>query len=65
MPALVPAVHVLLVANKTWMPGIKPGMTVKLFGSRETQRPALVSAAACRDATSLIAKDSIASLNNR
>jgi hypothetical protein len=25
--AYVPAIHVLLAAKKTWMPGIKPGMT--------------------------------------
>jgi hypothetical protein len=28
MPALVAGIHALLVA-KTWMPGIKPGMTKK------------------------------------
>jgi hypothetical protein len=25
--AYVPAIHVFLAATKTWMPGIKPGMT--------------------------------------
>jgi hypothetical protein len=32
MAGLVPAIHVLLAAikeRKTWMPGIKPGMTSK------------------------------------
>jgi hypothetical protein len=28
MAGLVPAIHVLLAA-KTWMPGIKPGMTTR------------------------------------
>jgi hypothetical protein len=27
MAGLVPAIHVFLSASKTWMPGIKPGMT--------------------------------------
>jgi hypothetical protein len=27
MAGLVPAIHVLLVASKTWMPGTRPGMT--------------------------------------
>jgi len=27
MAGLVPAIHALLAARKTWMPGIKPGMT--------------------------------------
>ena len=27
MAGLDPAIHVLLSAVKTWMPGIKPGMT--------------------------------------
>jgi hypothetical protein len=26
-PGLVPAIHVLLLAAKTWMPGTRPGMT--------------------------------------
>lgn len=30
MAGLVPAIHVLRsVAKKTWMPGIKPGMTIE------------------------------------
>jgi hypothetical protein len=29
MAGLVPAIHVLLDRRKTWMPGIKPGMTVE------------------------------------
>src|SRR5262249_1079938 len=28
MAGLVPAIHVLLAARKTWMPGTRPGMTV-------------------------------------
>jgi hypothetical protein len=28
MAGLVPAIHVLLVAAKTWMPGTRPGMTM-------------------------------------
>src|SRR5262249_3333569 len=28
MAGLVPAIHVLLAAQKTWMPGTRPGMTV-------------------------------------
>jgi hypothetical protein len=35
MAGLVPAIHVLLATNKTWMPGIKPGTTVKLFGIKQ------------------------------
>jgi hypothetical protein len=33
MAGLVPAIHVLLAAEflKTWMPGIKPGMTSNYF----------------------------------
>jgi hypothetical protein len=27
MAGLVPAIHVLFLTPKTWMPGIKPGMT--------------------------------------
>jgi hypothetical protein len=27
MAGLVPAIHVLLAAAKTWMPGTRPGMT--------------------------------------
>ena len=27
MPALVAGIHVLVRTRKTWMPGIKPGMT--------------------------------------
>jgi hypothetical protein len=27
MAGLVPAIYVLLVAAKTWMPGTRPGMT--------------------------------------
>jgi hypothetical protein len=27
MAGLVPAIHVLETARKTWMPGMKPGMT--------------------------------------
>jgi hypothetical protein len=27
MAGLVPAIHVFLQARKTWMPGMKPGMT--------------------------------------
>jgi hypothetical protein len=27
MAGLVPAIHVLLGKRKTWMPGMKPGMT--------------------------------------
>jgi hypothetical protein len=27
MAGLVPAIHALLVASKTWMPGPRPGMT--------------------------------------
>jgi len=27
MAGLVPAIHVVFVAEKTWMPGISPGMT--------------------------------------
>ena len=27
MAGLVPAIHVLFVAQKTWMPGTSPGMT--------------------------------------
>jgi hypothetical protein len=29
MAGLVPAIHVFALERKTWMPGIKPGMTVK------------------------------------
>ena len=29
MAGLVPAIHVLTRKQKTWMPGIKPGMTKK------------------------------------
>jgi hypothetical protein len=28
MAGLVPAIHALLVEEKTWMPGTRPGMTV-------------------------------------
>jgi hypothetical protein len=27
MAGLVPAIHVLIAAKKTWMPGTRPGMT--------------------------------------
>ena len=27
--AYVPAIHVLMAWSKTWMPGIKPGMTAE------------------------------------
>jgi hypothetical protein len=30
MAGLVPAIHALALSKKTWMPGIKPGMTKKL-----------------------------------
>jgi hypothetical protein len=37
MAGLVPAIHVLLAdmkkERKTWMPGIKPGMTAERTGS--------------------------------
>src|ERR1700676_4811944 len=29
MAGLVPAIHALLVARKTWMPGTRPGMTAE------------------------------------
>jgi hypothetical protein len=29
---LVPAIHALLVARKTWMPGTRPGMTADMPG---------------------------------
>ena len=29
MAGLVPAIHAFFSESKTWMPGIKPGMTVK------------------------------------
>ena len=29
MAGLVPTIHVLGFARKTWMPGIKPGMTME------------------------------------
>jgi hypothetical protein len=29
MAGLVPAIHVVLAAAKTWMPGTRPGMTEK------------------------------------
>jgi hypothetical protein len=35
MAGLVPAIHVFLlcgVESKTWMPGIKPGMTAEVVG---------------------------------
>ncbi len=33
MAGLVPAIHVFTVlGSKTWMPGIKPGMTAERFG---------------------------------
>jgi hypothetical protein len=28
--AYVPAIHVFASENKTWMPGIKPGMTTRV-----------------------------------
>jgi hypothetical protein len=34
MAGLVPAIHVLLVARKTWMPGTRPGMTNDRFAWR-------------------------------
>jgi hypothetical protein len=39
MAGLVPAIHVLLARNtgKTWMPGMKPGMTA-VFYLRDPQR---------------------------
>src|SRR5262249_38171039 len=30
MAGLVPAIHVLFVASKTWMPGTRPGMTLEM-----------------------------------
>jgi len=30
MAGLVPAIHDLLAARKTWMPGTRPGMTVEM-----------------------------------
>jgi len=33
MAGLDPAIHVLLAARKTWMPGPSPGMTSEVFGS--------------------------------
>jgi hypothetical protein len=34
MAGLVPAIHVfVLQGRKTWMPGIKPGMTVERSGT--------------------------------
>jgi hypothetical protein len=27
MAGVVPVIHVLMIRRKTWMPGIKPGMT--------------------------------------
>jgi hypothetical protein len=32
MAGLVPAIHVLFVEAKTWMPGTRPGMTGKWSG---------------------------------
>jgi hypothetical protein len=32
MAGLVPAIHDFPLVNKTWMPGIKPGMTEKIDG---------------------------------
>jgi hypothetical protein len=35
MAGLVPAIHVFPVLNfKTWMPGIKPGMTSRIVSAR-------------------------------
>jgi len=36
MAGLVPAIHALLAARKTWMPGTRPGMTAK---ERESLSP--------------------------
>ena len=38
MAGLVPAIHVLCQARKTWMPGMKPGMTKKPFVFGEVDR---------------------------
>ena len=42
MAGLVPAIHVLLAASKTWMPGTSPGMTGRRSMSKKP------SQAACR-----------------
>jgi len=34
MAGLVPAIHVLVAARKTWMPGTRPGMTNERTDSR-------------------------------
>jgi len=42
MAGLVPAIHVLILEiSKTWMPGIKPGMTVRLKTRAPAARPGL------------------------
>ena len=33
MAGLVPAIHDLIKANKTWMPGTRPGMTGESSGT--------------------------------
>ena len=37
MAGLVPAIHALLVSNKAWMPGTRPGMTWMGFRRSMTQ----------------------------
>jgi hypothetical protein len=38
MAGLIPAIHVLISGLKTWMPGIKPGMTQRRGGAVRGRR---------------------------
>ena len=57
MAGLVPAIHVLLVARKTWVPGTRPGMT--------TERPCIGATVKCGASLTAVVADIVASASLR